>query len=467
MAVCQFDISDIQNLEVQPILLKQEIGEGILYPTEDNHVQLDDGETFRLFCQKEFDLTETDEVHPRMLHGKCVKNSIEIHETASNDHLIEIHVLELKCKVGNIHGFRRLEKNCASDAGVVLHIGFEIVEEEFAKVYMACYNEELEQAIYVRHTMTRGKVIGQSFNRDDLTFVDQRALDLNFFFNFNNQLLEDGMYYERGVVASGRLWSKGHMLTGNFPPYSYERASTFDYFNVRAQRLKANTINWNAGEQSMKILPLHYFDDFEIITIGHGTVMANLAEDLLTPPEIVYMIPDEKKVEVPMYFIAIVVRQSAAKEAVAVITLNLDQNEDVLPFLPGGRRAKPYSNPEALIFCPDVTNQLHWLKIPHRREIHKGYTWTCRIEDVFPHIDYLREDLEEILNQETVGLFEGSELLSSQEPIEKPRKPKQRPRSPFTESRILNDEVARNQDIGRKSVVTSTRVVRRSASMQY
>lgn len=324
------------------------------------------GEQVELFCTRGFGDSEAVPSKANSIVTSCDGSDGFIHNGETHN------ITQLTCKGPVFHVAARTEDRCFNDATLV-KIGFDM-GSRFPKIYEACFDENILQTYYVKHSLSPSNAKHQSTKRPPFIQGDfYPSLKMSKLYNIESQrkTLErilgsaeraDALlnYKKDLFLARGHLAAKADFVFG-----AHQRA-TFWFINVAPQWQKFNAFNWQRIETGVK--------DFVArnnlnVTVYTGTYGVLELPDANGDMQEIFLDFDPNKggrVPVPKVYYKVLHDEQNDAGIVLIGVNNPHATMDEIK--------------DNYIFCNDVSDQISWLKWK-RDFIPGGYSYACDVNE--------------------------------------------------------------------------------------
>lgn len=358
----------------QPLLIVPEKNQFYLPQNKLGEILLQPNEQIELFCSERF-LFPASNLNTIIV--SCIENDIVLHDKSPID------FKSIKCKSHAFHTARQTYQSCYNDS-YLIQIGFNLSNERFLDIIDVCYNTALETTLYTHHIQMpqnigfqrsvprphfiRGQFfkktpqINKLFNKNKQKTIFEQTLGHN---NISKYLSEDKKSL---FLVRGHLTPKVDFLFGS------QQRATFWLINAAPQWQSFNSGNWERIEHGVRQL---IADRNIIANIYTGTYGILAFNDVAGESSPIFLSHDQHNnsvVPVPKLFYKIVLNLNLTS-GVALIGVNN-------PFATSDEIEKDY------VVCDDVADRLLWFKWD-RKNIVKGYTYACEVDQFLQVIDHL------------------------------------------------------------------------------
>lgn len=264
---------------------------------------------------------------------------------------------------------------CSTD-GTLVEIGWQI-ESSFIKQLTVCHQRTTANTLYSSNV-----ILGKSILADDESNKRPSFRRAGFFNGIDvdkaysqvnqiavlTQILNSASLARRYINNSkSYFFSRGHLAPDGDFIDAASQDSTYYYINCAPQWQSFNNGNWKALELAVRNLAAERKSDYTIYTGTFGTM--TLADERGQQKPI--YLAEGQLIPVPKYFWK-VIYDTKTKKATAVVGINNPHIATVTG---------------ADIFCPDVCNQVPWIKFDRTR-IAAGYTFCCSVRSLHNIISY-------------------------------------------------------------------------------
>ncbi|KAG7298531.1 hypothetical protein JYU34_018171 [Plutella xylostella] len=207
----------------------------------------------------------------------------------------------------------------------IVRVGYR-VKTDFLPHYSACFNQNLQTTLYVRHAVDPASSWSQGGGRRP-PFIDgglfntrvSNLYKLSNQKNMINSLLGDNK--DQKYLSKKQFLTRGHLAPrGDFPLRSAQRAS-FQFVNAVPQWMRGNAGDWAALEEGIRRRVRSYGRQLTVYTGAYGVM--TLPDQDGVPTEL-YLYADENNnlgVPVPMYLYK-VIHDEEDNSATAFISIN-------------------------------------------------------------------------------------------------------------------------------------------------
>ena len=280
----------------------------------------------------------------------------------------------LGCKTQGKETVKELGK--CSTRGTLIEIGWQI-ESFFIKQITICYQRSTANTLF-SSSVIRGVSIladdesntrpafrqGSFFNGID---VNQAYLQTTQMATFT-RILGSAELAKRYLDPSKSFYlSRGHLAPDGDFVDAASQDMTYYYINCAPQWQAFNNGNWKALETAVRDLASGRMADYTIYTGTFGILTLADIQGRQKP----ITLAANGKIPVPKYYWK-VIHDPANGKATAVIGINN-------PYLATVTGAD--------VFCPDVCNQMKWIKF-ERTRMASGYTFCCTVQSLRKIISY-------------------------------------------------------------------------------
>ncbi len=298
----------------------------------------------------------------------------------------------IKCSSHAYHTTRRTHQSCYNNSDLI-QIGFNVSNDRFLDIIDVCYNSVLETTLYTHH-MQMPQNIGFQRSVKRPHFIRgqffQKTPNINKLFNKNKQktIFEQTLGHcnvskyladdkKSLFLVRGHLTPKVDFLFGS------QQRATFWLINAAPQWQSFNSGNWERIEQSVRQL---IADRNFVANIYTGTYGVLTYDDVIGQSRPIFLSHDQYNnsvVPVPKLFYKVVL-DSNLTVGVAIIGVNN-------PFTTIDEIENDY------VICDDVADQLLWFKWD-RKNIGKGYTYACEVNEFIKVVKHLPINVTENIN---------------------------------------------------------------------
>lgn len=279
----------------------------------------------------------------------------------------------LGCKTQAKETLKTLGK--CSTGGTLIEIGWQI-KSSFLKQITICHQQSTANTLY-----SSSVIRGASILADDESNTRPPFRQGSFFagINVNRAYLQTSQMatftrilgsaeLARRYLDPSKSWylSRGHLAPDGDFVDAASQDMTYYYINCAPQWQSFNNGNWKALETAVRNLASGRMTDFTIYTGTFGILTLADVHGQQKPITL-----SDGKIPVPKYYWK-VIHDPASGKATAVIGIN----NPYLTVITG-----------ADVFCPDVCNQVTWIKF-ERTRLANGYTFCCTVQSLRKIISY-------------------------------------------------------------------------------
>lgn len=263
---------------------------------------------------------------------------------------------------------------CSTD-GTLVEIGWQI-ESSFIKQLTVCHERDTANTLYSSNVILGKSILADDESNKRPSFRRSgfyNGIDVDKAYSQTNQIavltrILNSANLARRYINSSKsyFFSRGHLAPDGDFIDAASQDSTYYYINFAPQWQSFNNGNWKALESAVRNLAAERKSDYTIYTGTFGTM--TLA-DVHGQQKPIYLAG--QLIPVPKYFWK-VIHDPKTKKATAVVGMNNPHITTVTG---------------ADIFCPDVCNQVPWIKFD-RTKIASGYTFCCSVRSLHNVISY-------------------------------------------------------------------------------
>lgn len=300
--------------------------------------------------------------------AKCVSPSSQLRLGAQS-----LGYKSLGCKTQGKETLKEVGK--CSTRGTLIEIGWQI-ESSFIKQISICHQRSTANTLYSSSVIRGASVLADDESNTRPAFrqgsfftgidVNQAYLQTSQMDTFTRILGSAELARRYLDPAKSFYLSRGHLAPDGDFVDAASQDMTYYYINCAPQWQSFNNGNWKALETAVRNLASGRMADFTIYTGTFGILTLADVQGRQKPITLA-----DGKIHVPKYYWK-VIHDPASGKATAVVGIN----NPYLTTITG-----------ADVFCPDVCNQVTWIKF-ERTRMSSGYTFCCTLQSLRKIISY-------------------------------------------------------------------------------
>ncbi|CAH2087946.1 unnamed protein product [Euphydryas editha] len=254
---------------------------------------------------------------------------------------------DIKCKKQITPLAKATGKKCNTGNTELLLVGFSL-RHQFEDVYEVCFDKDKNVTIYAKNNIDR--FLANKLPKGPIKYVGSKYLPPNV-----NDIYEcrDRCCFAKRLLVNPRDVSLG------FP-----QVATYNDLNVSPQWSTCGTENWDEVER--RVRSLVEFVDYSLIVLTGAYY-----EDIITSYRTYGSMYEDRPA--PRYIWKVIINLQE-EEALAIIQVNI----------PNLRATEASSH----VLCADICDEIEWMINPEWRNVEKGFTYCCRLQDFTKAFDY-------------------------------------------------------------------------------